>query len=160
VTLSRKQEQKFNSFFAELQTKYINLQPEEYIATVRRLGLIAFRFAMLFTALRIMEDGDVNKTKECEDVDFDNALAMVKVLVKHSSKIFNDLPVEPKTKKRMNKKERFLNTLPDNFCRQDYLNAAHELSLANKTAEGYITTFVKTGLIHRDSHDKYEKPKD
>lgn len=160
VTLSRKQEQKFNAFFAELQTKYINLQPEEYIATVRRLGLIAFRFAMLFTALRIMEDGDVNKTKECEDVDFDNALAMVKVLVKHSSKIFNDLPVEPKTKKRMNKKERFLNTLPDNFCRQDYLNAAKELSLANKTAEGYITTFVKTGLIHRDSHDKYEKPKD
>jgi hypothetical protein len=160
VTLSRKQEQKFNAFFAELQTKYINLQPEEYIATVRRLGLIAFRFAMLFTALRIMEDGDVNKTKECEDVDFDNALAMVKVLVKHSSKIFNDLPVEPKTKKRMNKKERFLNTLPDNFCRQDYLNAAQELSLANKTAEGYITTFVKTGLIHRDSHYKYEKPKD
>jgi hypothetical protein len=160
VTLSRKQEQKFNAFFAELQTKYINLQPEEYIATVRRLGLIAFRFAMLFTALRIMEDGDVNKTKECEDVDFDNALAMVKVLVKHSSKVFNDLPVEPKTKKRMNKKERFLNTLPNNFCRQDYLNAAQDISLANKTAEGYITTFVKTGLIHRDSHDKYEKPKD
>jgi hypothetical protein len=160
VTLSRKQEQKFNAFFAELQTKYINLQPEEYIATVRRLGLIAFRFAMLFTALRIMEDGDVNKTKECEDVDFDNALAMVKVLVKHSSKVFNDLPVESKTKKRMNKKERFLNSLPNNFTRQDYLNKADELNIPHKTAEGYITNFVKVVLIHRDSHGKYEKPKD
>jgi hypothetical protein len=159
VTLSEEQKERFNTFFAALQTKYINLQPEEYIATVRRLGLVAFRMSMLFTALRIMEDGDVNKTKECEDVDFDNALAMVKVLVKHSSKIFNDLPIEPKKQKRMNKKERFLETLPDEFTRQIYLNTADGLDIPHKTAEGYITGFVKSVLIHRDSHDKYEKPK-
>ena len=159
VILSRRQEEKFNAFFADLQTKYINLQPEEYIATVRRLGLVAFRMAMLFTALRIMEDGDVNQTKECEDVDFDNALAMVKVLVKHSSKVFNDLPIEPKKQKRMNKKERFLETLPDEFTRQVYLSKADELAIPHKTAEGYITGFVKSVLIHRDSHGKYEKPK-
>ena len=159
VTLSRKQEEKFNTFFAALQTKYINLQPEEYIATVRRLGLIAFRFAMLFTALRIMEDGDVNKIKECEDADFDNAIAMIEVLVKHSSKVFNDLPIEPKAQKRMNKKERFLDALPNNFTRQDYLNTADKLGIPHKTAEGYITAFAKTGMVHRDSHGKYEKPK-
>ena len=158
VTLSRKQEEKFNTFFAALQTKYIHLQPEEYIATVRRLGLVSFRFSMLFTALRIMEDGDVNKTKECQDVDFDNALEMVKVLVKHSSKVFNDLPIEPKKQKRMNKKERFLETLPNEFTRQDYLAKADELGIPHKTAEGYITAFVKSALIHRDSHSKYEKP--
>ena len=158
VTLSRKQEEKFNTFFAALQTKYIHLQPEEYIATVRRLGLVGFRFSMLFTALRIMEDGDVNKTKECQDVDFDNALEMVKVLVKHSSKVFNDLPIEPKKQKRMNKKERFLETLPNEFTRQDYLAKADELGIPHKTAEGYITAFVKSALIHRDSHSKYEKP--
>ena len=158
VTLSGKQEQKFNSFFTALQTKYINLQPEEYIATVRRLGLIAFRIAMLFTALRIMEDGDVNKTKECEDVDFDNALAMIEVLVKHSSKVFNDLPMEPRAQKRMNKKERFLDALADKFTRQDYLNTADKLSIPHKTAEGYITAFIKSVLVHRDSHGKYEKP--
>ena len=159
VTLSRKQEEKFNAFFAALQTKYINLQPEEYIATVRRLGLIAFRFAMLFTALRIMEDGDVNKTKECEDADFDNAIAMIEVLVKHSSKVFNDLPIEPKAQKRMNKKERFLDALPNNFTRQDYLNTADALGIPHKTAEGYVSAFVKSGIVHRDAHNKYEKPK-
>ena len=157
VTLSRKQEEKFNSFFSELQTKYINLQSEEYIATVRRLGLIAFRLAMLFTTLRIMEDGDVHTTKECEVIDFDNALAMIEVLVKHSSKVFNDLPIELKTKKRMNKKERFLDGLPNNFTRQDYLSTADKIGIPHKTAEGYITNFVKAGLIHRDSHGKYEK---
>ena len=159
VMLSRKQQQQFNEFFAALQTKYINLQPEEYIATVRRLGLIAFRFAMLFTALRIMEDGDVNATKQCEDVDFDNALSMIQVLVKHSSKVFNDLPIEPKAQKRLNKKERFLEKLPDKFDRQQYLKTADELTIPHKTAEGYVTGFVKSGLIHRDKHNEYLKPK-
>ncbi|MFD2696393.1 DUF3987 domain-containing protein [Mesonia sediminis] len=158
VTLSRKQQQQFNEFFAALQTKYINLQPEEYIATVRRLGLTAFRFTMLFTALRIMEDGDVNKIKKCEDVDFENAIAMIEILVKHSSKVFNDLPIEPKTQKRLNKKERFLEQLAIKFTRQDYLKVASKLKIPHKTAEGYITNFVKTGLVHRDAHGKYEKP--
>lgn len=158
VLLSTKQQQKFNEFFAALQTKYISLQPEEYIATVRRLGLIAFRIAMLFTALRIMEDGDVNKVKECEDADFNNALAMIEVLIKHSSKVFNDLPVEPKAQKRLNKKERFLEQLAIKFTRPDYLEVADKLKIPHKTAEGYITNFVKTGLVHRDAHGKYEKP--
>ena len=77
-------------FFEKLQTKYLNLQPDDYIATVRRLGLIAFRIIMLFSVFRIMEDGDVNQVRYCEDIDFENTLEMISVLVKHSSKVFND----------------------------------------------------------------------
>ena len=159
IVLSEKQKAEFNKYFSSLQNKYLNLQPEEYIATVRRLGLIAFRFAMLFSALRIMEDGDVNPVKECEDIDFKNSLEMVDILIKHSSKVFNDLPSEPKVQKRMNKKERFLEALPKNFSRQDYLNTADNFKIPHKTAEGYITAFVKGGLVHRDAHGKYELPK-
>jgi hypothetical protein len=158
IQLSEDQQQRFNTFFSALQTKYINLQPEEYIATVRRLGLIAFRIAMLFTTLRIMEDGEVNSIRRCEDIDFDNALAMVQVLVKHSSKVFNDLPLEQKTKKRMNKKERFLENLPKKFTRQEYLKTADKLKINHKTAEGYITSFTKSNLIHREAHGEYLIP--
>ena len=49
IRLSETQQQQFNRFFESLQTKYINLQPEEYIATIRRLGLIAFRYANVKT---------------------------------------------------------------------------------------------------------------
>ena len=157
VTLSRKQQQQFNEFFAALQTKYINLQPEEYIATVRRLGLIAFRLMMLFTAFRIMEDGDVNQVKQCEDIDFENALIIISILVKHSSKVFNDLPIEQKTIKRLNRKERFLESLPKQFNRQDYLELATKQNIPHKTAEGYITKFVEVGLIHREAYGVYIK---
>ncbi|MBF8151454.1 DUF3987 domain-containing protein [Winogradskyella sp. F6397] len=155
VQLTKSQQEQFNIFFESLQTKYINLQPEEYIATIRRLGLIAFRIMMLFTVFRIMEDGDVNATKECEDVDFENALTIISILVKHSSKVFNDLPIEQKTTKRLNRKERFLEHLPKQFNRQDYLDLASKQSIPHKTAEGYITKFVEAGLIHREAHNVY-----
>ncbi|WP_334057676.1 DUF3987 domain-containing protein [Polaribacter sp. P097] len=158
IQLSAKQQVEFNTFFESLQTKYLNLQPEEYIATIRRLGLIAFRLMMVFSVLRIMEDGDVNTIRICEDEDFNNSVSIVSTLVKHSSKVFNDLPIEPKTQKRLNKKERFLNELSAKFTRQDYLDAATKLGIPSKTAEGYITTFVKANLIHRDAHNCYTIP--
>ena len=158
IRLTVLQQQQFNTFFESLQTKYINLQPEEYIATIRRLGLIAFRLMMLFTAFRIMEDGDVNQVKECEDVDFQNALTIISILVKHSSKVFNDLPIEQKAAKRLNRKERFLESLPKQFSRQEYLDLATKQSIPHKTAEGYITKFVDAGLIHREAHNSYSNP--
>ncbi|UTD14914.1 DUF3987 domain-containing protein [Tenacibaculum mesophilum] len=158
VRLTTEQQQKFNVFFEKLQTKYLNLQPDDYIATVRRLGLIAFRIIMLFSVFRIMEDGDVNQVRYCEDIDFENALEMISVLVKHSSKVFNDLPIEQKEVKRANRKERFLEALPNQFTRQDYLNIADKNKIPHKTAEGYITKFVDAGLIHREAHNTYTNP--
>ena len=158
VRLTTEQQQKFNVFFEKLQTKYLNLQPDDYIATVRRLGLIAFRIIMLFSVFRIMEDGDVNQVRYCEDVDFENTLEMISVLVKHSSKVFNDLPMEQKQVKRANRKERFLDALPHQFSRQDYLNIADKNKIPHKTAEGYITKFVDAGLIHREAHNNYTNP--
>ncbi|MBU3823132.1 DUF3987 domain-containing protein [Flavobacteriaceae bacterium XHP0103] len=158
VRLTTEQQQKFNVFFEKLQTKYLNLQPDDYIATVRRLGLIAFRIIMLFSVFRIMEDGDVNQVRYCEDIDFDNTLEMISVLVKHSSKVFNDLPIEQKEVKRANRKERFLEALPYQFTRQDYLNIADKNKIPHKTAEGYITKFVDAGLIHREAHNNYTNP--
>ena len=155
IRLTVSQQEQFHTFFESLQTKYISLQPEEYIATIRRLGLIAFRITMLFTVFRIMEDGDVNAVKQCEDVDFDNALTIISILVKHSSKVFNDLPMEQKIVKRLNRKERFLESLPKTFNRQNYLEVADQCKIPHKTAEGYITKFVESGLIHRDSHGSY-----
>ncbi len=157
VRLKIEQQQKFNLFFEKLQTKYLNLQPDEYIATVRRLGLVAFRIMLICSAFRIMEDGDVNLIRYCEDVDFDNAIEIINILVKHSSKVFNDLPIEQKATKRTNRKERFLEALPYQFSRQDYLEIADKQKIPHKTAEGYITKFVEVGLINREAYNNYKR---
>ena len=155
ITLSQNQQIQFNAFFSKIQTKYLNVQTDDYIATVRRMGLIAFRLMMLITTLRIMEDGDCSTTRECEDIDFQNVLDLVAILTQHSSKVFNDLPAETPVATRTNRKEKFLEMLPETFTTADYLAIAEKLTIPHKTAEGYITAFAKAGLIHREMNGKY-----
>lgn len=179
--LTADQQEQFNQVFGQIQEKYMNLQGLDYMATIRRLGLIAFRISMIFSALRIMEmrhikydknivafdsttgeilskscqTGDTSHKLICEERDFQASFSMVKVLVKHSSKVFVELPQEEPKPTRMNKKEKFLYALPHTFNRQKYLEVAKAMNIPAKTAEGYIANFVKSGLIHREAHDQY-----
>ncbi len=149
------QQEQFNSFFSKTQGKYITLQGLDYMATIRRLGLIAYRFCMLFSALRVLETGDISNKIVCEERDFQASLEIIKVLVVHSSKVFSELPEEEQKPSRKNRKERFLHNLPATFNRQTYLEVAKNLNLPAKTAEGYITGFIKANLIHRERQDSY-----
>ncbi|TRX51881.1 DUF3987 domain-containing protein [Fulvivirga sp. M361] len=153
--LTADQQDQFNAFFGEVQDKYMSIQGIDYMATIRRLGLIAYRFCMIFSALRIMETGETSSKMICEERDFQTALAMIRVLIKHSSKVFSELPEDAPKPKRLNRKEKFLSQLPKRFNRQKYLETATSLNIPHKTAEGYITDFCKSGLIHRESQDNY-----
>jgi len=153
--LTADQQGQFNQFFGDIQMKYLNIQGIDYMATIRRLGLIAFRIGMIFSALRILETGDTSNKIICEERDFQTVLLMIKVLVIHSSKVFGELPQEEIKPTRLNRKEKFLYALPKNFNRQKYLDIAKELNIPAKTAEGYITGFVKSNLIHREQQDNY-----
>lgn len=102
-----------------------------------------------------METGDTSNKIICEERDFQAVLAMIKVLAKHSSKVFSELPQEESKPSRLNRKEKFLYALPKNFNRQKYLEVAKKLNIPAKTAEGYITGFIKANLIHREQQDTY-----
>ncbi len=154
-SLNVDQQVRFNIFFEQIQDKYLCLQGLDYMATIRRLGLIAFRFTMILSTLRIMDNGVLPERLICEEQDFNSALELIKVLVIHASKVFTELPQESPLPKRKNLKERFLDELPAVFSRQDYLKLASQLLIPEKTAEGYITDFYKKNLIHRDKQDHY-----
>ena len=153
--LTADQQAQFNVFFAQVQDHYMTLQGIDYMATIRRLGLIAFRISMILSALRILETGDTSTQIICEERDFQVALAMVRVLVKHSAKVFTELPEDVKPSPRKNRKQKFLDALPQEFSRQKYLEVAKQMNIPDKTAEGYITEFGKSGLIHREKQDHY-----
>ncbi len=157
-SLTQKQQEQFNSFFAKTQDLYIALKDDEYIATIRRLGLIAFRIMMIKTTLRIMEYGDVSTTLVCDDNDFHNTLKMIEVLVQHSSTVYSTLLSDAPKQKVKKPKDAFLEALPKEFNRQGYLEVAARLSINHKTAEGYISQFVKAGIIISPKHDHYINP--
>lgn len=155
--LTSGQQQAFNNYFARTQNQYLCLYGADYLATVRRLGLITFRIAMILTTLRIMDNGQVHSPLICRDSDFNTALSMVKILVQHASQVFQQLPAEAVTIVPKNQKQQFLNELPQEFCRKDYLAVANKLGIPDKTAEKHIKRFAVNGLISHFAHDKYKK---
>ena len=168
-TLSRSQMDRFYNFFEATQLRYAQQYGDEIVASVRRLGLILFRFAMILTVLRQM-DKTAKKTKKdvrqlvCSDIDFDSALSMVKVLLQHSAAVFQSLPRNPKTpilKGRQllaaEAREKFLAALPDTFDRPTYLKVADTLNIAVKTAERYLADFCKSGQLSHPANGQYLK---
>lgn len=153
--LSRTQREHFNAYFDRIQTKYLSLKPLDYVATVRRMGVVCFRLAMIMTALRGMEEGNHSRVRQCENRDFNTVMAMVSVLLRHSSKVFSSLPEDRKRKVITKRDEAFLEALPKNFCRQNYLEIATTLKIPHKTAERYVYKFVKKNVLQREGFDAY-----
>lgn len=149
------QHEQFNVFFTQLQDKYLMLQGMDYMATIRRLGLIAFRIAMIFTTLRILETGDFSEKQVCSDVDFQVALSMVRILVRHSSHVFSELPEDVQQAKPKDRKEQFLEKLPEKFTHQEFIDLAKSLSIPERSAVRYIADFCEKGLIRREVPGTY-----
>ena len=157
-SLTPSQQLQFNQFFEKMQTLYVNIQEEEIISSVRRLGLIAFRIMMIFSALRIMEDGSIEQNLYCNDTDFQNTLDMITILVKHSSYVYSQIAQETYKPKPKHKKEQFLENLPYHFNRQTYVATALSLGITDKSAQRYIKEFKDADIIQYDGHDQYTNP--
>jgi hypothetical protein len=162
--LTATQQQAFNAHFAQAQNQYLYLCGVDYLATVRRLGLITFRIAIILTALRLMNEHSLNFSNSslissliCSDTDFNTSLELVKILIQHAARIYEALPAETEKPKPTNQKQQFLETLPPEFSRQEYLKTAQTLKIPDKTAEKHIAKFVQSGLINHFSHGKYKK---
>lgn len=170
-TLSRSQMDQFNAYFEATQLRFAQLLGDEIVATVRRLGLILFRFAMILTVLRRIDDASKSTKSEekdlrlvCSDADFSTALTMVKVLLQHSAAVFQSLPRNPKTAALKGRqliaaeaREKFLAALPETFDRPTYLNTAATLNITEKTAERYLQFFIKSGQLLHPSTGQYRK---
>ena len=155
--LTDQQKDEFHTFFTLLQDKYLTFHGMDYMGTIRRLGLIVFRIAMIFTALRMMETGDFSENQICSDTDFHAALSMVRILIKHASHVFSELPVEMKLTRPKDRKEQFLDQLPQKFNCKEYQDLGRSLSIHERTAYRYITLFCDKGWICKDQKDSYIK---
>lgn len=157
-SITSQQQSEFNRFFAETQTKMHFVLGDEYLASVRRLGLIAYRIAMILTTLRRMDNGKTSGPLVCSDTDFKTAMSIVNVLIEHATFVFSQLPAERMyVGKGKSNKQLFLDALPKEFNRKGYLEVTAKMGLNPKTAEKYLTEFKKAGWINHEGHNKYSK---
>lgn len=156
-SLSQQQQEAFNVFFTQVQDKYLLLKGMDYISIIRRLGLIAYRIMMVLTAMRIPDTGDFSVKQECSEEDFHSTLLIIKTLVRHASHVFSQLPEEVKPEKRLNRKEKFLEALPEKFTRKEFVLLARSLEIAERTADKYVAAFCDKGLLLREQPNIYSK---
>lgn len=149
--LKVEQRKPFNKFFEELQNEQSSMLGDEIVATVRRLGLISFRIAMILSVLRLAEtDVDITtlETLECDDRDFRIAMEMSNVLISHATSVYTNLLNHPQKHytvpaEGMNYTEKtILGKLNKRFTRQEYLDAAKECGVPEKTADRYCGSLV------------------
>ncbi len=154
------QRQQFHDLFQDIQNSYVNFLGYDFLASVRRLGLITFRIAMILSTLRIMELGSVSNPFLCEDEDFDTAVAITRVLIQHTSRVFQDFPKDsafnPKKQSTL-LRQRFFDALPAEFDRSTYLSVAQHVGMPPKTAEKAISRFKKDGLVSHEAQNRYRK---
>lgn len=163
-SLTPKQQEHFNTTFDRYQTEYIDRCGEDFIASVRRLGVITFRIAMILSALRIMETGNFENDIVCLDRDYDTAISIAEVLIEHNAKVFLDLPqsqTKPGTAAKGSARNRmhheFFTALPDSFDRKEYLATAIQVGINQNSVDRLIRKWCGEGKLENISHGKYRK---
>ena len=174
-SLSNSQQTQFNQYFEKIQQQYWELMGNDYIGTIRRLGLITFRIAMILTTLRLMETTKINqpikenhgnlenlnkimvKTLFCSDTDFQIAMEIVKGLLQHATFVFHQLPATGTAAQTTNPKMALFQALPSQFDRAKYVEVAAQLQIPESTANKQIARFLNAGLLTRQAHGNYAK---
>ena len=158
---SGKQSRTFNQFFTEATADYSTRYGLRFLGSVRRLGLITFRVAMVLTALRLVELQPKTNQITCTDTDFSTALAIAKVLIEHAAAVYTRMPkaaaISSASAPQPPKKPDLLAALPDEFTRQDYIKAAEAIGMTYGTARRHISEFVYCGRVLRLKNGFYKK---
>jgi len=163
-SLTSNQQKAFLTYFETTQIQYWELFGQDFIGTVRRLGLIAFRIAMILTTLRLMESPSPLSFGErltCSDPDFQTSLEIVKILFHHAIFVFRQLP-QPAAAPANNgsPKMALFQALPAQFDRAKYMEIATRLQIPESTADKQIARFVNAGLLTKQTHGSYTKKTD
>ena len=157
--LTPEQGQSFNMWFENVQRDFAAKYGDELIASVRRMGLITFRIAMILTTLRVMEHGAFDAEMWCLDEDFNSAMKIAQVLIEHTAKVFRELPkvATGSGSQKTIRKQVFWEKLPDEFDRKTFVDVSAGLGIPLSTAERSVKKWCEEGLVERVDQGKYRK---
>jgi len=148
-------------FFSKNQKLYAHVKEGDMVATVHRLCIICLRLSMIFSALRMTEesaewDDPETKTRlRCRQDDFENVMAIMPVLLRHSNHIYSELPQGSSKPKPKNQKELFFEQLPADkvFNSEVFTVVAQSMGIPLSTAKRWVKDFSI-------GHNQYQKPGD
>ena len=167
-TLNEEQKIRFNQFFEPLYNEQVGLHGDELDAFVFRLGLTTYRIAMVLTILRHEEQqprfSQQGEPLVCTENDYQTAITIASCLINHTVYVYKRLlphvetPLSTSGKPMSAQELTFLNALPQEFTRKDFLQVARQLQMSERTAERYVGAFIADyNVVVRISTGHYRK---
>lgn len=149
-TLTDRQAREFNTNFSSSQMEMSIVYGEGMVASIRRLGLIIYRIAMVLSTLRMMENGQPDCGKlVCQDIDFATAMHIATILEMHTAAVFEDLCGKAGSvgARRSNAWLKFIQKLPDEFTGAGYSSMARTMGITDRTSQRYVSVAIETGVV-------------
>ena len=154
------QKRDFNEHYRQVQWDYYQLFGDDIIASVRRLGLITYRIAMILSVLRMADELEFPPMLYCHDQDFRAAMLISRVLMRHTVRVYKELsshelykPAAEGTKRQ----NQLLDELPAEFGTAEAIDTAGKMGISQKSVERYLKEWREAELIRRVSHGHYQK---
>jgi len=158
IRLSTGQWDRLSDTFKKYLTQVAVFTGEDAVSVVFRLGLIVYRMAMVFTALRKYENAELESIMICDDVDFDNAIALSDVYLNHALLMFSNLAAQEESQlfKMPENKRKLFEALPQQFKRSEAIEIGIPLQISERSVDEFLANSipkilkkVKTGVYRK-----------
>jgi hypothetical protein len=146
--LTDEQWERFNPVFIAYLEQINTFVSEDALSVVKRLGLILFRFCMIFTAIRKYVSNDSQREMYCLDTDFETALTLIKIFIQHSVIMFTNLPkqVGQGPFKSGENKKKFFDSLPTKFQRKEAIELGKKFDIGERSVDGFLKSCLDNYL--------------
>lgn len=154
------QKRVFNTFFSRAQRQYWKRLGDSIIASVRRMGLITFRFAMVLSILRLAGKNELPELVYCSDEDFTSSMTIARVALSHTVRVYRELSsneLAHPAAEGAGRKQELLRLLPDEFDTAMAQEFAQRLSIPRRSAERYLAEWTKAGVLEKVAFGRYQK---
>jgi hypothetical protein len=151
---SEPQKKKFLKIFGTIKRDIVENYSQEFVSSVHRGALVAFRIAMILTILRNAEEVDKD-TKEliCCDYDFMVAINLTKTLLRHIQYVFESLGGSgiPAQDVEM------LSKLSEYFTTQQALEVGKQLEIPTRTVHDKLAQWKEKKIIRSIKKGNYQQ---
>ena len=154
------QKRVFNTFFSRAQRQYWKRLGDSIIASVRRMGLITFRIAMVLSILRLAGKNELPELVYCSDEDFTSSMTIARVALSHTVRVYRELSsneLAHPAAEGAGRKQELLRLLPDEFDTAMAQEVAQRLSIPRRSAERYLAEWTKAGVLEKVAFGRYQK---
>lgn len=158
IQFSENHWQQLNKTCSGWLNQTVSFTSEDAGSVIKRMGLIIYRIAMIFTAMRKFENGDLQEIQTCNDEDFQAAIELASVFLEHSMLMFHNLPRQQDATvfDKGDNKRKLYEALPHVFRRNMAVDIGKSFGMSERTVDDFLKKLIPN-YLSQPAHGQYQK---